>query len=75
MAHLPYHKTLDQFEFSFQPSIDERRIRDLSILRFVEHQENLIFLGPPGVGKTNLAVALALETIKQAVHGVFHHRS
>jgi DNA replication protein DnaC len=65
MAHLPYHKTLDQFDFGFQPSIDERRIRDLATLRFVEHQENLIFLGPPGVGKTHLAVALALEAIKQ----------
>lgn len=65
MAHLPYHKTLDQFEFGFQPSIEERRIRDLATLRFVEHQENLIFLGPPGVGKTHLAVALALEAIKQ----------
>lgn len=65
MAHLPYHKTLDQFEFSFQPSIDERRIRDLATLRFVEHQENLIFLGPHGVGKTHLAVALTLEAIKQ----------
>lgn len=65
MAHLPFHKTLDQFDFGFQPSIDERRIRDLATLRFIEHQENLIFLGPPGVGKTHLAVALALEAIKQ----------
>jgi len=65
MAHLPYHKTLEQFEFAFQPSIDERRIRDLATLRFIEHQENVIFLGPPGVGKTHLAVALALEAIKQ----------
>ncbi len=65
MAHLPFHKTLDQFDFGFQPSIDERRIRDLATLLFIEHQENLIFLGPLGVGKTHLAVALALEAIKQ----------
>lgn len=65
MAHLPYRKTLGQFDFDFQPSIDERRIRDLATLRFVEHQENLIFLGPPGVGKTHLAVALALEAISR----------
>jgi len=63
MAHLPYRKTLDQFDFAFQPSIEERRIRDLATLRFVEHQENLIFLGPPGTGKTHLAIALALEAI------------
>lgn len=65
LAKLPYHKTLDQFDFKFQPSIDERRIRDLATLRFVEHQENFILLGSPGVGKTHLAVALAMEAITQ----------
>jgi DNA replication protein DnaC len=63
MARLPYQKTLGQFDFAFQPSIDEKRIRDLATLRFIAHQENLVFLGPPGVGKTHLAVALALEAI------------
>lgn len=67
MAHLPYHKTLDQFDFSFQPSIDERRIRDIATLRFAQQQENLVLLGPPGVGKTHLSVALALEAIKQGL--------
>ena len=65
MARLPYHKTLDQFDFNFQTSIDERRIRDLATMQFVEHKENLIFLGPPGVGKTHLSVALALQAIKK----------
>lgn len=65
LAKLPYHKTMDQFDFEFQPSIDERRIRDLATLRFVEHQENVILLGPPGVGKTHLAVAFAMEAIAQ----------
>lgn len=65
LARLPFHKTLDQYDFSFQPSIDERRIRDLATLRFIDNQENLIFLGPPGVGKTHLAVALAMEALKQ----------
>jgi DNA replication protein DnaC len=50
LAHLPYRKTLEEFDFHFQTSIDERRIRDLATLQFVEHRENLIFLGPPGVG-------------------------
>ncbi|MEC0090222.1 AAA family ATPase [Paenibacillus macquariensis subsp. macquariensis] len=63
LARLPYQKTLAQFDFSFQPTIDERRIKDLATMRFVEHQENLVFLGPPGVGKTHLVVALALEAI------------
>lgn len=65
MAHLPYHKTLEQFDFYFQPSIDERRIRDFATLQFVGYHENLVFLGPPGVGKTHLAVGLGIEAIKQ----------
>ncbi|TCP64026.1 ATP-binding protein [Baia soyae] len=64
LARLPFLKTLDQFDFSFQPSIDEKRIRDLSSLRFIEHQENLVFLGPPGVGKTHLAVSLGLKALE-----------
>jgi DNA replication protein DnaC len=59
LAHLPYVKTFAQFDFSFQPSIDERQVRELRTLRFVHEASNVILLGPPGVGKTHLAVALA----------------
>jgi DNA replication protein DnaC len=64
LAHLPYVKTLDQFDFGFQPSIDERQIRELRTLRFVHEASNVILLGPPGVGKTHLAVALAEASIQ-----------
>ncbi|HVT83130.1 MAG TPA: IS21-like element helper ATPase IstB [Phycisphaerae bacterium] len=64
LAHLPYVKTFDQFDFSFQPSIDERQIRELRTLRFVHEASNVILLGPPGVGKTHLAVALAEAGIR-----------
>jgi DNA replication protein DnaC len=64
LAHLPYLKTFDQFDFSFQPSIDERQIRELRTLRFVHEASNVILLGPPGVGKTHLAVALAEAAIR-----------
>ena len=47
LAHLPYVKTFDQFDFSFQPSIDERQIRELRTLRFVHDASNVILLGPP----------------------------
>ena len=60
-ARLPWIKTLEQFDFSFQPSIDRKLLRELSGLGFVERNENVILLGPPGVGKTHLAVALGVK--------------
>lgn len=60
-ARLPWIKTLEQFDFSFQPSIDRKTVRELSGLGFVERCENVVLLGPPGVGKTHLAVALAVK--------------
>src|SRR5919107_4031506 len=70
LAHLPFVKTFDQFDFNFQPSIDERQISELRTLRFVHEASNVIFLGPPGVGKTHLSVALAEASI-QAGFGAY----
>lgn len=70
LAHLPFVKTFDQFDFGFQPSIDERQVRELRSLRFVHETSNVIFLGPPGVGKTHLSVALA-ESAIQAGFGAY----
>lgn len=64
LARLPFSRTLDGFDFAFQPSIDERAIRELQTLRFAHEASNVIFLGPPGVGKTHLALALAIEAMK-----------
>ena len=57
---LPHQKTLDQFNFAFQPDLDIRKINDLATLQFVQARANVAFLGPPGVGKTMLAVGLAV---------------
>src|SRR5512144_2433275 len=70
LAHLPFVKTFDQFDFGFQPSIDERQIRELRTLRFIHEASNVVLLGPPGVGKTHLAVALA-EAAIQAGFGAY----
>lgn len=71
LAHLPYLKNFDQFDFAFQPSIDERQIRELRSLRFVHEGSNVIFLGPPGVGKTHLSVALAEASIQSGFGAYF----
>ena len=70
LAHFPFHKTLADFDFSFQPSVDRKQIQELATLRFLAHGENVIFLGPPGVGKTHLAVALGMEAVAQG-HNVY----
>lgn len=57
---LPHQKPLDQFNFAFQPDLDTRKINDLATLQFVQARSNIAFLGPPGVGKTMLAVGLAV---------------
>lgn len=59
-SRLPAVKTLADFDFSFQPSVKREQIDSLATLGFVERKENVIFLGPPGVGKTHLAIGLAI---------------
>ena len=60
-AAFPFVKTLDDYDFSFQHNLDKNYIKDLSTLRFVENNENVLFIGSPGVGKTHLAVALGIK--------------
>lgn len=65
-AGLPMAKTIEEYDFSFHPHMDKRSVMELFDMTFLAKQENVIFLGPPGVGKTHLAIALA---IKACCHG------
>jgi DNA replication protein DnaC len=59
-SRLPAVKRLTEFDFSFQPSLRRQQMESLHALGFVERRENIVFLGPPGVGKTHLAISLAI---------------
>jgi len=65
LASLPFRKSLDDFEFAFQPSISEKQLRELASCAYLERRENVLLLGPPGVGKSHLAVALGLAACAQ----------
>ncbi len=71
LAKFPFVKTLESFDFAFQPSIDKKRIKELATCRFIDNGENVIFLGPPGVGKTHLAVALGIKAVTEGYRTYF----
>lgn len=66
IAGLPFAKTIEEYDFAFHPHLDKKAVMELFDLTFMTKHENVIFLGPPGVGKTHLAIALA---IKACSHG------
>lgn len=70
-SQLPYQKTIEQFEFANQPSIDKRLIDELATLRFIDRAENVVLLGPPGVGKTHLAIAFAVRACQAGMKTFF----
>jgi DNA replication protein DnaC len=70
-ARFPWVKTLEQFDFEFQPSLDRKLVRELAGLSFVERAHNVVLLGPPGVGKTHLAIALAMKAVEAGYSALF----
>lgn len=64
IARVPVVKTLDDFDFRFQPSVDHKLVRELATGRFIANAENVLIFGPPGVGKTHLAIALGRAAVE-----------
>ena len=67
VSAFPFEKTINDFDFSYQPSIDRNEILDLETLRFMENNENIIFMGTSGVGKTHLAVGIGMAAARKRI--------
>lgn len=65
VSAFPYKKEIEDFDFDYQPSINKNEILELNTLGFIDRKENILFLGPSGVGKTHLAVALGITAAKK----------
>lgn len=70
-AHFPARKTLEEFDFKFQPQLNKRLIFDCATCEYIRKRENLVFIGPPGVGKTHLALALGMKALEQGYKVLF----
>ena len=70
-AGFPFIKTFEEFDFSFQPTINKEQILDFKNLRFIENKENIIFVGSPGVGKTHLATSIGIISAKSRMSTYF----
>lgn len=71
IAKFPYIRTLEHFDYSAQPSLDPGQIRELATGRFIGNGDNLLFLGPPGVGKTHLAIGIGRAAIMRGYTVLF----
>lgn len=74
MAGFPDHKTLSAFDFKFATGIPKQQIQELSALTFIERNENVVLLGPSGVGKTHLAIGLGLKAVEAKKKHVLRQR-
>lgn len=71
VANFPFVRTLEGFDFEFQPNINKREVMDLATLRFIEEKKNVLLVGSSGVGKTHIATAIGIEAAKKRVSTYF----
>lgn len=72
-AGLPFAKTIEEYDFAFHPHLDKKAVMELFELSFLSQHENVILLGPPGTGKTHLAISLAIKACYQGKERLFHY--
>ncbi len=72
-SHFPYHKTINDFDFTYQPNINKALILSLTTLDFIKNHDNILFIGSSGVGKTHLATAIGMEASSKRVSTYFIH--
>ena len=70
-ARFPIVKRLSDFNYQFQPSVNQQQIDEFATMSFLDNQENIIFIGSPGVGKTHLSIGLGVEACRQSVRTLF----
>lgn len=71
LAKFPYQKTIDEFDFAFQPDLDKERVLSLHSLKFIHEKGNVILIGPPGVGKTHIAISLGVTACQNGFTSYF----
>jgi DNA replication protein DnaC len=70
-AKLPAYKTIEEFDFSFQPNIDKKQINDVSTCQYIKERKNFVLVGNPGTGKTHLAIALGVKALLKGYKVLF----
>lgn len=70
-AHFPFTKTLEEYDFNFQPVLNRQEIYNLATCEFIRKKENVVFIGPPGTGKTHLSISLGIKALQQGYKVIF----
>ena len=70
-AHFPFTKTLEEYDFNFQPTLNRQEIYNLATCEFIRKKENIVFIGPPGTGKTHLSISIGIKALQQGYKVIF----